>query len=182
MTLKVDQLNLLKTLLKTLNKYMNAKKNGDRSYELPDIFIDREGTWFADGRKVIHKKILSLFCSSLYTDGRGGYLLRINGEECPVKVEDTPFVIKRLLPLKSDSEEVVFALLLNDDSIEDFYPETLSRSGDISIYCLIRNNTLRVRFGRECYPDLIRYLQYDENEKIYYFTIGSKKYPILEKW
>jgi hypothetical protein len=160
---------------------MHAKKNEDRSYELPDIFIDREGTWFADGMRVIHKKILSLFCSSLYPDGRGGYHLCINGEECPVRVEDTPFVIKRFLPLKSGAGEVVFTLLLNDDSIEDFYPETLSRSGDTSIYCLIRNNTLRARFGRECYPDLIHYLQYDENEKIYYFTIGSKRYPILEK-
>jgi hypothetical protein len=54
------------------------------------IKVDRDGTWYFEGREIIRKDILSLFYDSLHRDD-DGYYLEITGQREYLEVEDTVF-------------------------------------------------------------------------------------------
>lgn len=150
---------------------------GEIRFTNPDIFIDKNGVWFANGNKVIHKKIFRLFCDSLVYNDDSGYMLRIGDEECPVRVEDAPFIAHRILSDADNSLKIV----LNEGTVEPFHPETLTRRGDTALYCRIRNGQIKVRIGRSAYPDIITNIIFDEKTGVYSFRHAEKAFPINEE-
>lgn len=57
-----------------------------------DIMIDRDGTWFHEGRPINRKRLCRLFATILHRDEAGRYWLVTPGERGEIRVEDAPFV------------------------------------------------------------------------------------------
>lgn len=152
---------------------MNAEKP---VFKMPDIFIDARGDWHADGVKMVHKKILRLFRDSLESDDAGGYRIRIENEVCPVRVEDAPFVVCRVV---ADAAGGLCAAL-NDGRVEPFRPETLSRRGDTALYCLVRGG-VRARIGLSAYPDIISMIDQDAATGEYVFRVADGEFLIRKE-
>ncbi|MEW5946026.1 MAG: hypothetical protein AB1742_07500 [bacterium] len=147
----------------------------------PDIFIARDGAWFADGRRVVHEKIFRLFCDSLHPDGKGGHVLRIHDEECPVRVEDAPFLVKRILSARDEAGAPKLTALLSDGTFEPFAPGTLTRRGEDALYCRVRNGALRARIGRAACADIAPRLVSDESTGAYFFVLENVRFEIRDE-
>lgn len=60
----------------------------------PELFIGKDGSWYADGVLMIRKEIIELFASHLKKDGHDKYYIDWQNQLYPVKVEDAPFFVK----------------------------------------------------------------------------------------
>ena len=98
--------------------------------------IDKEGRWFYQGEEITHRKTYLLYSRSLTRDESGRIILRIGGEQCPVEVEDAPFVVTTLefTPEGPEGLESIW-LTLNDETREKLDPETLRIGPDNIPYC-----------------------------------------------
>jgi hypothetical protein len=143
----------------------------------PPIKIDKEGRWFYQGEEITHRKTYLLYCRSLTRDESGGIILRIGGEECPVEVEDTPFVVTtvEIVSAGPGAEEAIW-LTLNDETREKLIPETLRIGPDNIPYCQVRNGLFEARFSRNAYQILAPHIQLDEKENRFFLPLNRKKY------
>lgn len=57
----------------------------------PEICIDKDGQWYADGVLLIRKEIIKLFASNLKKDAHDNYHILWQNYLYPVGVEDAPF-------------------------------------------------------------------------------------------
>jgi uncharacterized protein len=62
----------------------------------PELFIDKNGRWYADGVLMIRKEIIKLFASHLKKDGHGEYHIDWQNQLYTVGVEDAPFFVQSL--------------------------------------------------------------------------------------
>jgi len=62
----------------------------------PELFIDKDGLWYADGVLMINKEIIKLFASHLKKDGHKKYHIDWQNHLYPVRVEDVPFFVPSL--------------------------------------------------------------------------------------
>ena len=141
--------------------------------------IDKEGRWFFQGEEITHRKTYLLYCRSLTRDDTGRIVLRVGREECPVEVEDAPFVVMTLefVSRAPGGEEEVW-ITLNDESREKLAPETL-RIGPGNIpYCQVRNGMFEARFSRNAYQVLLPHILPDERENQFFLSLNGKKYPL----
>lgn len=60
----------------------------------PELFIDKNGLWYADGVLMIRKEIIKLFASHLKKDGPDKYHIDWQNQFYPVRVEDAPFFVQ----------------------------------------------------------------------------------------
>ncbi|KLU66520.1 hypothetical protein DEAC_c11860 [Desulfosporosinus acididurans] len=60
----------------------------------PELFIDKNGLWFADGLVMIRKEIVNLFASNLKKDDLNNFNIEWQNQLYPVKVEDVPFFVQ----------------------------------------------------------------------------------------
>jgi hypothetical protein len=141
------------------------------------IKIDKEGRWFFQGEEITHRKTYLLYCRSLTRDDAGRIVLRVGREECPVEVEDAPFVVMTLefvSPGPGGEEEVW--ITLNDETREKLAPETL-RIGPGNIpYCKVRNGLFEARFSRNAYQLLVPHIRLDEKKNRFFLLLNGKKY------
>jgi len=141
--------------------------------------IDKEGRWFFQGEEITHRKTYLLYCRSLTRDDTGRIVLRVGREECPVEVEDAPFVVMTLefVSRGPAGEEEVW-ITLNDETREKLSPETL-RIGPGNIpYCKVRNGLFEARFSRNAYQVLLPHILPDERENQFFLSLNGKKYPL----
>jgi hypothetical protein len=143
----------------------------------PPMRIDKEGRWFYQGEEITHRKTYLLYCRSLTRDESGGIILRIGGEECPVEVEDAPFVVMtvEIISAGPEAEEDIW-LTLNDETREKLIPETLRIGPDNIPYCQVRNGLFEARFSRNAYQILAPHVQLDEKENRFFLSLNAKKY------
>ena len=139
------------------------------------IRVDRDGTWYYEGREIIRKEILSLFYESLYLDEEG-YYLEIKGEQARLDVEDTVFIVKEA-ELVKDSEEG-FVIWLNDGSQERLDLNTFRIAEGNIPYCLVKERKFPARFLRLPYYQVARHAQHDEDSDEYFILLNEKKYPL----
>ncbi len=141
--------------------------------------IDKEGRWFFQGEEITHRKTYLLYCRSLTRDDAGRIVLRVGREECPVEVEDAPFVVMTLefvSPGPAGEEEVW--ITLNDETREKLAPETL-RIGPGNIpYCKVRNGLFEARFSRNAYQVLLPHILSGERENEFFLSLNGEKYPL----
>lgn len=62
----------------------------------PELFIDKNGQWYADGVLMINKEIIKLFASHLKKDGYAKYHIDWQNQLYPVLVEDAPLFVQSL--------------------------------------------------------------------------------------
>ncbi|MCO1604139.1 DUF1285 domain-containing protein [Desulfosporosinus nitroreducens] len=60
----------------------------------PELFIDKDGLWYADGVLMINKEIIKLFAANLKKDGHDKYQIDWQNQLYPVRVEDVPFFVQ----------------------------------------------------------------------------------------
>jgi hypothetical protein len=138
------------------------------------ITIDKDGRWYHKGAEMIHREIIRLFYDNMALDSRGRYVIEWRGQRCYVDVEDTAFVVRRVV---RQGEEVGdgtdrFILSLSDDTQEELVPDTLYVGRDNVLYCSVKNRTFPARFTRAAYYQLAEYVE-EENGK-YYLPLNGR--------
>ncbi len=141
-----------------------------------NIRIDKEGNWYHKGLPIINKKIYLHLNQCLTQDSSGRYILSMNGEECYLEVEDTPFVIQEVVPSPNTDNPTSLVLKLNDGTEETLNPETLRvGQGDV-MYCTVKEACHEARLLRSAYYQLAQFLQ--EEGKTYFLVLGDNKIPL----
>ena len=142
------------------------------------IFIDKEGRWYHEGAEMIHRDFIQLFYKNMELDSEGRYVINWDGKRCRVDVEDTAFVVRRVV--YEDGERTGndrFVLSLSDDTEEDLMHGTIFIGEGNVLYCKVKNRTFPARFNRAAYYQLAEYIK-EENES-YYLPLNGRKYKIL---
>ena len=142
------------------------------------IFIDKEGLWYHEGVEMIHRDFIRLFYKNMELDSEGRYVINWNGERCRVDVEDTAFIVRRVVYQDGErTGNARFVLNLSDDTEEELMPETLCAGQDNILYCRVKNRMFPARFNRAAYYQLAEYLE--EENGAYYLPLNGGKYKIL---
>jgi len=144
----------------------------------PVLFIDAEGRWFADGREITHPGTYRLFSRSLVKEA-GGYRLRIGADEHPVKVEDTPWVVRSLRIMSHPAGEDSIGLWLNDGRRYRLDPERLEISASGTAYCHgVPTGPWRARLTRTAWQQLLALLEVDDATQRCYIRMNNRCYFI----
>jgi len=144
--------------------------------------IDKEGRWFFRDEEITHRKTYLLYCRNLTRDEFGRIILRIGGEQCPVEVEDAPFVVKTMeFVLKEGGELKAIGLILNDETREPLQPETLRIGPDHVLYCRVRSGEFEARFSRGAYQLLFPFVRHEERENRFFLSIDGKRHDLARK-
>jgi hypothetical protein len=142
------------------------------------IYIDKEGRWYHEGAEMIHREFIRLFYNNMELDSHGRYVIDWKGQRCYVEVEDTAFVVRRVVwqdKGKEDGNER-FILSLSDDTQEELMPDTLYVGRDNILYCGVKNRTFPARFTRAAYYQLAEYVE--EENGTYYLPLNGRKNKI----
>jgi hypothetical protein len=143
----------------------------------PPMKIDKEGRWFYQGEEITHRKTYLLYCRSLTRDESGGIILRVGREECPVEVEDVPFVVMTIEFVSAGpGEEEALWITLNDETREKLSPETLRIAPDHIPYCRVRNGLFEARFSRNAYQLLVPHIRLDKKKNLFFLSLNGKRY------
>ena len=143
------------------------------------IFIDKEGRWYHRGAEMIHREFIRLFYNNMELDSRGRYVIDWQGQRCYVEVEDTAFVVRRVVYQdKGKDENERFILSLSDDTEEDLFPDTLYVGQDNVLYCSVKNHTFPARFNRAAYYQFAAYVE--EENGTYYLPLNGRKNKISQ--
>lgn len=137
------------------------------------IRIDKEGTWYYHDLPIINKKIYLYLNECLARDSSGRYILSMNGENCYLEVEDTPFVIQEVVASPNPNHPTSLLLKLNDGTEETLKVETLRVGQDNVLYCKVKEARYEARLLRSAYYQLAQFLQQDE--KGYYLLVEENK-------
>lgn len=144
------------------------------------IYIDKEGHWFHKGVEMIHHEFIRLFYQHMEIDLLGRYVIKWGEERCYVEVEDTPFVVRKVIFKDQDpTNNSRFILFLSDDSQEHLSPDTLYVGNANVLYCTVKERIFPARFNRSAYYQLGEYIE-EENEK-YFISLNGKKYIIRQE-
>lgn len=135
-----------------------------------ELRFSARGEWFHDGVLVEHQGVsqyLSKHLKRIETD----YVVEVSGKAVRVVVEDAPFVV-RTIDLESQQ------ILLNEGSVEEFRPETLSSINDERLYLRVKGDKY---WAFLLSPALQALMPFFENEgEGFRFRFGSKTYPIKQ--
>ena len=142
------------------------------------ISIDKEGRWYHKGAEMIHREFVRLFYDNMVLDSRGRYVIEWKGQRCYVDVEDTAFVVRRVVRQEKGAEggKERFVLSLSDDSQEELMPDTLSVGRGNVLYCSVKNRTFPARFTRAAYYQLAEYVEEEKGD--YYLPLNGRKNKI----
>jgi hypothetical protein len=142
------------------------------------IFIDKEGHWYHEGTEMIHREFIQLFYQNLELDSLGRYVINWKKERCYVEVEDTAFVVRRVLYQEGNQgQNSRLILYLSDDTKEELIPDTIFIGEGNVLYCKVKNRTFPARFNRDSYYQLAQYIE--EEEGTYYLPLNGKRYNVL---
>ncbi len=139
------------------------------------IYIDKEARWFHKGVEMIHRDFIHLFYHNMTLKPDGQYIIAWNNQKCYVEVEDTAFVVRKVIfrQVKTSSR---FELFLSDDSNEDLQPETIFMGDKNVLYCKVKEGTFPARFDRAAYYQLAENILEEDDQ--YYLPINGKKHLI----
>ena len=140
-------------------------------YDAGELFLDKEGRWFHEGVEITHRLTLELFSRSLQPDPAGGYKLVVGVEWAPVRVEDTPYVVRQVT-IAADRA----MLHLSDGTDEELIAATLRQNEDNVLYCDVKEARFPARFLRPAYYQLMERLC--ECEGGYAIDLGGRLCPI----
>lgn len=140
------------------------------------LIIDKEGRWFQNGVEIIHPLVLKQFLGALERKPEGGYRIRIGREICSVEVEDTPFIVSRIIDMDGR-----IGLELNDGSREVLNPETLWINRENIPYVAVKNGEFPARLSRPAYYELAGTLDFDDTEQAFVLKINGQKWRVRQE-
>jgi hypothetical protein len=139
--------------------------------------VDGEGRIFHDGSEIIDAPTLRFFLRAMQRTSDGRYLAICQGETNWFHVNDTPFVVQRLLCDERDGKLAAIRLEFSGGLHEALDPATLHTENGY-LYCLVRQGAFRARFGRSALQSLAPHLV--EGEAGSALLVGGLQCPILE--
>lgn len=145
-----------------------------------EIWIDKDGIWYFHGEEMTRLDIVQFFYDHLKKDNGGNYLIEIDNDCCPVRVEDAPYVVRSVVVScsKNDGQPCI-EISLNDGSREELNPETALWTGiDNVMYCRVKRGEYDARFSRSAYYHLCEYAVYDTEKKQYFINVINRAYPV----
>lgn len=146
-----------------------------------EIFIDENGDWYHRGIRIFRPEILELLYEKLELLSTGEYVLRTDGEVCPVRVADTPFVVYRVdLDKAGQGEERLALSIRNIDRVEFLDPGTLRIGEDNVLYCRICDGRFPARFSRPAYYQLAGFIQEEREGDGFCVCLNGKEYLIAQ--
>ena len=144
------------------------------------IYIDKEGRWFHKGVEMIHREFIRLFYQNMSKDSEGRFIINLDGDCCYVDVEDTPYVVRKVIYEDSDeTDRSRYILRLSDDTDEDLSPDSLYIGKDNVLYCHVKDGVFPARFTRPAYYQLAEYIE--EKGEAYYLSLNGKNHPVDRK-
>ena len=142
------------------------------------IFIDKEGHWYHKGAEMIHREFIQLFYQNMELDSHGRYVIKWKKDRCYVDVEDTAFVVWRVLYKEGNQgQNSKLILYLSDDTQEELIPDTIFIGKGNVLYCKVKNCTFPARFNHAAYYQLAQYIEKEEGT--YYLPFNGKRYNML---
>jgi hypothetical protein len=100
----------------------------------------------------------------------------MDGEQCSLEVEDTPFVVREAGLSALPGRKPAFFVKLNDETEEELKVDTLKVGKDDVLYCRVKEGQHEARFLRASYYQLAEFLQHD-GKRYYLLVEGEKIYP-----
>lgn len=147
----------------------------DRNY---DYFIDRDGNIWHEGTMISDPRFASIVFRSMEATA-DGLLVRCQGENCFLEVEDVPYVIQDVALHTSEVGGIDrVGLLFPGGYLETLDPCTLEVSVDHVLYCTVRKGKFQARFSRNAYFKFAALLDEDLDCGEYYVEINSIRYAI----
>ena len=138
----------------------------------PELFIDREGQWYADGVLMIKKELIQLFASHLKNDGQEKYHIDWRNQLCPVRVEDVPFFVQTVMALDDG-----LMLQLKDVRKFPLPPGSIIMKDNIPYISLFWQRDTKL--SRPSYSELCKNLI--EREGHYYIKYGDNEWLVQEE-
>ncbi|HYA04149.1 MAG TPA: hypothetical protein VEI04_13675 [Syntrophobacteria bacterium] len=149
-----------------------------------EIWIDREGDWYHRGARMERADIVAHLCQHLGRDESSGrYVIRMAQEECYVEVEDTPFVITRVISKGGEQggdAKGFFLAIKHLDQTERLDPASLRVGRDNVLYCTVKPERLPARFLRPAYYQLAEFIYEDPERGGFYLPVAGRRYYIRE--
>lgn len=141
------------------------------------IYIDKGGYWHHKGVEMIRRDFIRIFYENMKMDAQGRYVIHWSGKQCIVDVEDTAFVVWKVVYQEgTDGSNARVVLFLSDESREDLSPDTLHVGMDNVLYCKVKGNTFPARFNRAAYYTLANHIE--EEGSAFYLPLNGKRYKI----
>lgn len=141
-----------------------------------EIRIDKEGQWFFNNLPIINRMIYLFFCQHVEPAAGGGYQLRVGQETCPLVVEDTPFVVTRIVPAGLEG----FIIKLNDETEEALDLNTFFIGRKNIPYCRVKDRKFPARFLRAPYYALAEHIEEGSAGK-FFLVVGSQRVYITHE-
>jgi hypothetical protein len=140
------------------------------------IFIDKEGRWFHRGLEMVRRDTIQLFYQYMETDSWGRYVIHLAGQKCYVDVEDTAFVVWRVVLESHEQGRERFLVWLSDDTQETLDLETFYVSEKNVPYCRVKHGRFPARFRRAAYYQLAEHVEEEHGE--YFISLRGRKHVI----
>jgi hypothetical protein len=141
------------------------------------IRVDRDGTWYFEGREIIRRDILALFYDSLHLN-EDRYYVEINGQREYLEVEDTVFLVQGAELVRHNEE--AFWIKLNDGTEEQLDLTTFRIAEGNCPYCLVKGGRFPARFLRLPFYQVAQHAEYDEEADEYYLVLNGRRIPLQQ--
>ena len=142
-----------------------------------DYHIDRHGDWFCEGNPVSDRALFRMLSRSLFTEGEG-FFVRCEGEVHPVRVDDSPLMVRYVHVLTDSCGELSSVEIeLEDGRRELLDGETLQAGKDV-LYCTATPRRLKAKLSKTAYYELTRYMHEDLEGGEFYFLIGGRRHVV----
>ncbi|WP_407312800.1 DUF1285 domain-containing protein [Desulfosporosinus sp. SB140] len=138
----------------------------------PQLFIDKDGQWYADSVLMIRKEIITLFASHLKKDGQDKYGIDWKSQWYPVSVEDAPFFVQSL-----NEEAGQLMIQLYDGRRFPLPPGNIIMKNNIPYISLFWQ--LDTKLSRPSYNELCKNLI--ERDDHYFIQYGENEWLVEEK-
>lgn len=148
----------------------------EETFKMPDLFIASSGEWFSDGQKVIHERIYKLFNLSLHKNGGQGYYIRIGEQTCPVRVENTPFVVRGAYYENDEEGRDVIWLTLNDGRRVPLEPGSLRAHSEVDLRCSVLDGEFEAAFSAAALAHMAPFLERDSENGGFSICLNGCKY------
>lgn len=139
-------------------------------FDTNNIRLNAEGVWFHDGVEITHQRTVEfLFKNILVKNGK--YFLSGEKKPVPFVVDDVAFFVRGISE-KNDG----FVIKLSDDTQEPLDVSALDVGLENQLYCLIKSNSVKAKFERKVYYELMKKL--DQRDGYYGLVLKDKFFPV----
>jgi hypothetical protein len=140
-------------------------------FSVPELFIDKDGHWYADGVQIIRKEIIKLFASNLRKDDQHNYYIYWQEKSYPVKVEDVPFFAEFI-----NEQAGRLVIQLYDSRELSIIPKSLILKNNIPYLSLFWERDTKL--SHHSYWEISKNLT--ERNGNYFIKYGNNELPIEE--